>query len=55
MKYGTQELHLRKSYIEKTLSEKLKGKLILEIPQRYFIAGSRQLNCPLLGMDVAIS
>ena len=52
LKHTTQELDLRKSYIGKTCGEELREKL--EVLQRYLIAGSRQLNCPLLNTNVAM-
>ena len=54
IKCTSQEYDLRKGYVEKTIEEGIRERLLLEVPERYYCIRGGSVNYTLLNLDVNI-
>ena len=54
IKFASQEYDLRKGYVEKTIEEGIRERLLLEVPERYYCIRGGNVNYTLLNLDVNI-
>ena len=54
IKFASQEYDLRKGYVEKTIEEGIRERLLLEVPEGYYCIRGGNVNYALLNLDVNI-